>query len=99
MLVASNIDNGFRALQGKCMVEGMTDCTLDFDICEHCIYEKQNRVRFASSATRAKGTIKSIHSDLFGHVHVPSLGKFVYYVSSIVDFLRKTWVYFLCNKF
>jgi hypothetical protein len=29
---------------------------------------------------------------------VPSLGKFVYYVSFIDDFLRNTWIYFLGNK-
>ena len=35
-------EKGLRALQGKGMVEGMTDFTLDFDFCEHCIYGKQN---------------------------------------------------------
>ena len=51
---------GLQALQGKGMVEGITDCTMDFDFCEHCIYGKQNRVRFASSATRAKGILELI---------------------------------------
>ena len=40
------------ALQGKGMVAGMTDCTLDFFFCEHCIYGKHNRVIFASGATK-----------------------------------------------
>ena len=44
------------------MVEGMTDCTLVFYFCEHCIYGKQNQVRFASGATRAKGILELIHS-------------------------------------
>ena len=48
-------EKGLQALQGKCMVEGMTDCTLDFDLCEHFIYGKQNRVRFAYGSRRAKG--------------------------------------------
>ena len=78
--------------------EGITDCTLDFDLCEHCIYGKQNRVRFASSATRAKGILELIHSDVFGPVPVPSLGKFVYYVSFIDDFSRNIWIYFLRKK-
>ena len=30
-----------RALQGKGMVEGMTDWTLDFYLCEHFIYGKK----------------------------------------------------------
>ena len=67
------------------MFEGMTDCTLDFDFCEHCIYRKQNQVRFAYGATKAKGILELIHSDVFGHVHVPSLGKHMYYVSFIDD--------------
>ena len=68
----------------------MTDYTLDFDFCEHCIYGKQNRVRFACGATRAKGILELIHSDMFGHVPVPSLGKSVYYVS-FIDVSRGTY--------
>ena len=63
-------EKGLRALQGKGMVEGMTDCTLDFDFCGHCIYGKQNRVRFASGATREKGSLELMHGDVFGHVPV-----------------------------
>jgi len=39
-----------------------------------------------------------VHSDVFGRVKVPSLGKFVYYVSFIDDFSRNTWIYFLKKK-
>ena len=49
--------NGLQALQGKGMVEGMTNCTMYFDFCGHFIYGKQNRVRFASGATREKGIL------------------------------------------
>ena len=34
-------EKGLWALQGKGMVEGMTDCTLDFYFCGHCIYGKK----------------------------------------------------------
>jgi transposase InsO family protein len=81
------------------MVEGMTNCTLDFDFCEHFIYVKQNRVRFSSGATREKGILDLIHSYVFGPVPVPSLSKSVYYVSFIYDFSRNTWIYFLRKKF
>ena len=81
------------------MVEGMFNCTLDFDFCEHCIYGKQNRVRFPSGSTRAKGVLVLIHSDVFGPVPIPSLGKSVYYVSFIDDFSRNTWIYFLRKKY
>jgi hypothetical protein len=57
------------------MVEGMSNFSLDFDLCEHCVYGKQNRVRFRSGATRAEGILQLVHSDVFGPVSVPSLGK------------------------
>ena len=40
-----------------------------------------------------------IHSDVFGPVPVPSFGKSLYYVSFIDDFSRRTWVYFLRQKY
>jgi hypothetical protein len=88
-----------RTLHGKGMVEGMSNCTLDFDFCEHYIYGKQNRVKFPSGATRAKGILELIRSDVFGAVPVPSLGKSMYYVSFIDDFSRNTWIYFLRKKY
>jgi hypothetical protein len=33
-------DKGLRLLHGKGMVEGMSNCSLDFDLCEHCLYGK-----------------------------------------------------------
>ena len=76
----------------------MTDYTVDFDFCEHCIYGKQNRVIFEFGATRAKGILELIHSYVFGPIHVPSLGKYMYYVSFTDDFLRNIWIYFLRKK-
>jgi hypothetical protein len=81
------------------MVEGMFNCTLDFDFYEHCIYGKQNRVRFPSSAVRAKGVLVLIHNDVFRPVPVESLGKSMYYVSFMDDFSRNTWIYFLRKKY
>jgi hypothetical protein len=40
-----------------------------------------------------------VHSDVFGLVLVPSLGKFVYYVSFIDYFSKNTWRYFLRKKY
>ena len=36
---------------------------------------------------------------MFGPVSVPSLGKYVYYVSFMDEFSRNTWTYFLEKKF
>jgi hypothetical protein len=64
-------EKGLRLLHGKDMVEGMSNFSLDFDLCEHCVYGKQNWVRFPSGATRAEGILQLVHSDVFGPVSVP----------------------------
>jgi transposase InsO family protein len=63
------------------------------------LYGKNNWVRFSSGATRVGGILQLVHNDVFGPVTIPSLGKFVYYVSFIDDFLRNTWIYFLRKKY
>jgi len=56
-------------------------------------------VSFPSGAKRARGIVELVHSDVFGPVSVPSLDRYVYYVSFIYEFLRNTWIYFLGKKF
>ena len=80
------------------MVEGMSNSTMDFYFYEHFIYRKQNQVIFASGATRAKGILELIKSDVFGPIHVPSLRRSMYYISFIDDFWGNKWIYFLWNK-
>ena len=71
---------------------------MDFDLCEHCVYGKKNRVIFPSGATMIEGILQLVHSDVFGPMLVPSLGKSMYYVSVIDEFSRNTWIYFLRKK-
>jgi hypothetical protein len=85
-------------MHNKGMVEDFPTCNLEVDFCEHCIYGKQSQVRFPSRATRENGVLELVHSDVFGHFSVPSLGGSLYYVSFIDDFSRKTWIYFLRKK-
>ena len=92
-------EKGLRALKNKNLVEGLSDCNLDFDFCEHCIYGKQNHVHFYSSSHKSSGILDLIHSDVFGPVDVPSIGKSTYYVSFIDDYSRRTWVYFMKSKY
>ena len=53
---------------------------------------------FPSGGKRTKQILELVHSDLFGPVKVPSLGKSMYYISFIDDFSRNTWIYFLKKK-
>eukprot|EP00253_Pinus_taeda_P028199 PITA_28199 len=41
-------EKGLRVLHGKGMVEGMSNSSLDFDLCENCVYGKKNQLSFAS---------------------------------------------------
>jgi hypothetical protein len=92
-------EKGLRLLQGKGMVEGMSNCSLDFYFYKHCVYGKQNQVRLPFGAMRVEGILKLVHGDVFRPVSVPSLGKYVYYVSFIDELLKNTWIYFLGKKY
>ena len=91
-------EKGLQSLQGKGMVEGMSNGNLDFNFCEHCLYGKQNWVKFPYGSTRENEILGLIHSDVFGPIPVPSLQGYMYYVSFIDDFFRNTWLYFLKKK-
>ena len=60
------------------MVEGMSNCKLDFNFCEHCLYGKNNQVKFPSCSTKEKDILELIHNDVFVYVPIPSLGGYVY---------------------
>lgn len=53
---------------------------------------------FLLGASRAKGVLDLIHSNVFGLVSIPSLGGSQYYVSFIDEFLIMAWLYFLKQK-
>jgi hypothetical protein len=82
-------EKGHRAMHKKGLVEDFLECNLEVDFCEHFIYGKQSKVRLSSRATRAKGILELVHSDVFGPISVPSLGGSMYYVSFIDDFPRR----------
>ena len=87
-----------QSLQGKGMVEGMSNFYSYFDFCEYCLYGKNNQVKFPSGVTMENEILELIHNDMFGPVLVPSLGGYLYYVRFIYDFHRNTLLYFLKNK-
>jgi hypothetical protein len=80
------------------MVEGMSNFSLGFDFCKHCVYGRKNQVRFPSGEMREEGILQLVHNDVFGPLSVPSLGKYMYYVSFIDELSRNTWIYFLRKK-
>jgi hypothetical protein len=72
---------------------------LDLDFYENLLYGKHNQVIFSYSTTRVGGILRLVHNDMFGPMIIPSLGKYVYYVSFIDNLLRNKWIYFLMNKY
>jgi transposase InsO family protein len=47
---------------------------------------------------REEGVLELIHSDVCGPMPSSSISAYVYYVSFIDDYSRKTWIYFLKSK-
>jgi hypothetical protein len=50
-------EKGLQLLHDKGMVERMSNFSLYFYLCEHCVYGKHNRVRFLFGASRAEGIL------------------------------------------
>ena len=59
---------------------------------------KNTKNTFPSSESKSKGILEIINSDVCGPMSSSSLSGYVYYISFIDDFSRKTWIYFLKNK-
>ncbi|KAG8491575.1 hypothetical protein CXB51_014846 [Gossypium anomalum] len=86
-------ENGMTELSKRGLLDGQGICKLNF--CEHCVFGKQKRVRFTRGIHNTKGTLKYIHSDLWGPSKVPSRGGDNYMLTFIDDFSRKVWAFFL----
>ena len=63
-----------------------------------CVKGKNTKKTFPSSESKAKGILEIIHSNVCGPMSSSSLSGYVYYVSFIDDFSRKTSIYLLNNK-
>ena len=48
---------------------------------------------------KMSGKLEIVHTDVWGLAQVSSLGVSRYYVTFIDDGTRKTWIYFIKNKF
>jgi hypothetical protein len=81
------------------MVKGLPEIQVFHDgVCKECAQGKNVKKPFPSNGNKAKGVMDLIHSDVCRCMSATSLSGYVYYVSFIDDFSRKTWIYFLKNK-
>ena len=87
LLIASKTVSGLLEIHAK--HEG---------ICKGCAQGKNAKKTFPNSEIKAKGIMEIVHSDVCRPMSSSSLRRYVYYVSFIDDFSRKTWIYFLKGK-
>ena len=80
-------------------VEGLLEIQAKHDgVCKGCAKGKNTKKTFPSSESKAKGILEIIHSNVCGPMSSSSLSEYVYNVSFIDDFSRKTWIYFMKTK-
>ena len=82
-----------KAVEGLLEMQTKHEC-----VCKGCAKGKNTKKTFPSSESKAKRILEIIHSDVCGPMSSSSLSGYVYYVSFIDDFYRKTWIYFMKNK-
>ena len=67
-------------------------------MCKGCVQGKNVKHSFPNSDSRAKRVLDIVHSDVCGPMSATSLSGYVYYVSFIDDYSRKTLIYLLKAK-
>ena len=90
----------YRALPlAKKFVGGLPEIQAKYEgVYKGCVKGKNTKKTFPSSENKAKGILEIIHSDVCSPMSTSSLSRYVYYVSFINDYYRKTWIYFMKNK-
>jgi len=63
--------------------------TSKLEFCEHCVLGKQKKVSFSTAKYHTQRILDYIHSDLWGHLRVPSFGGKRYMLTFVDDFSRK----------
>jgi transposase InsO family protein len=63
-----------------------------------CTREEHQEPFFPKRDNKTEGVLELIHSNVCGPMPSSSINGYVYYVSFIDDYSRKTWVYFLKSK-
>jgi hypothetical protein len=81
------------------VVTGLPELKVDQEgICNGCVQGKNIKNPFPKRDNKAEGALELIHSDVCGPMPSSSISGYVYYVSFIDDYSRKTWIYFLKSK-
>lgn len=91
---------GLRTLQFKKMVHGIPQFKAPSTVYTDCMIGKQHRDPIPKKSNwRATKKLQLVHADIYGPISPISNGKKRYLIYFIDDFTRKTWIYFLVEKF
>jgi transposase InsO family protein len=90
----------YKALPYICKaVTGLPELKGDHKgVCNGCAQGKNIKNPFPKRDNKTEGVLELIHSDVCGPMPSSSISGYVYYVSFIDDYSRKTWIYFLKTK-
>jgi hypothetical protein len=81
-------------------VTGLPELKVDHEgVCNGCAQGKTIKNPFLKRDSKAEGVLELIYSDVCGPMPSSSIIGYVYYLSFIDDYSRKTWVYFLKSKY
>jgi transposase InsO family protein len=81
------------------MLKGLPSIIHSNQLCEGCLVGKQFHKNFPKKSTlRANQPLQEIHVDVCETIKPCLFGKKLYFLFSINDYNRKTWVYFLKEK-
>jgi hypothetical protein len=85
----------YKALPYICKaVIGLPELKVDHEgVCNGCAQGKNIKNPFLKRDIKGEGVLKLIHSDVCGPIPSSSISGYVYYVSFIDDYSRKTWLY------
>lgn len=68
-------------------------------VCEVCRFSKHKRNSFPLSNTRSNAIFSLIHADIWGSLSVHSMNGKCYFLTTVDNFSRFTWVHFIRHKF
>jgi transposase InsO family protein len=90
----------YKALPYICKaITGLRELKVDQEgICNGCAQGKNIKNPFPKRDSKAEGALELIHSDVCGPMPSSSISGYVFYVSFIDDYSRKTCIYFLKSK-
>jgi hypothetical protein len=81
------------------IVTGVPEFSIEHqEVCKGCALGKYTKTAFPSSDNRVAGILDLIHTDVCGPMSSASLTGFLYYVTFIDDFSRKSWIFFMKTK-